>query len=216
MPWLPESQILIFFWFWLRRIIFALVSFVQEINIDYKITFHWTWWQVYFFGLLIVNFTGSKKKSPQNQSRNTCKSFLSKITLRFFCSSKFLDEKNASEKKWKLIVKVRRVQWGFFPEILRKFDNFLPHLEFFNWFLKVLSIKFFFLGGIWAGSWRLKKETGWANNSLSELEFEWVLVLLLAIFSSADWVEIVWRALEKKTRIKVEAFSDGSSFRAFN
>jgi hypothetical protein len=31
----------------------------------------------------------------------------------FFCSSKFLDDKNASEKKWNLIMKVRRVQGGF-------------------------------------------------------------------------------------------------------
>jgi hypothetical protein len=59
-----------------------------------------------------------KEKSPHNQSPNTCKSFLSKITLRFFCSSKFLDEKNASEKKWELIMKVRRVQ-----EVFPKFER---------------------------------------------------------------------------------------------
>jgi hypothetical protein len=33
-------------------------------------------------------------------------------------------KKLGSEKKWKLIMKVRRVQGVFFPEIRKKCDNF--------------------------------------------------------------------------------------------
>jgi hypothetical protein len=56
-------------------------------------------------GRLIVNFAGSKRKVPT----------ISRETHAKVSYQNFDDEKKfASEKKWKLIMKVRRVQGVFF------------------------------------------------------------------------------------------------------
>jgi hypothetical protein len=102
-----------------------------------------------------------KEKSPQSVAKH----------MQKFLIKNFLMKKKASEEKWKLITKVGRVQGGFFLEIQKKFDNFAA-FGFFQLISESFEhqILFFRVGS--EQRLEAKKETGRANNSHFELEFE--------------------------------------------
>jgi hypothetical protein len=114
--------------------------------------------------------TGSKRKVPTISREAHAKVSYKKLLAASFCSSKIsLMKKFASEKKWKLIMKVGRVQGVFFSP---KFRRNLIIFSAFGIFQLISEsfehqILFFRLG-----SEQPKKETGRANNSHFELEFE--------------------------------------------
>jgi hypothetical protein len=84
-----------------------------------------------FFGLLKVNFAGSKRKVLTISRQTHAKVSHQKLLADLFSAlQNFLMKKIAKEKKWKLIVKVRRVQGVFFSEIREKCDNFCSTWNF--------------------------------------------------------------------------------------
>ncbi len=112
-------------------------------------------------------------------------------TCIFFCYFKFLvhtsafslicknlTQKNCKRKETeKLIMKVKRVQGGFFLYFLNfgwKLIRFAI-FEVFSWFLKASNFIFYFSGRIWTAPWRLKKRPMRANNIHFEVDIKWDL-----------------------------------------
>jgi hypothetical protein len=66
----------------------------------------------------MVNFTGSERKVPQSVAKHMQK-FLIKNYSTFFCSSKFLDEKNCNRKEVEIDKEGRESSRSFFTKFGR-------------------------------------------------------------------------------------------------